>query len=233
MSIFDLKVGNGLTNDGPDGELHMNFASDVPVQRLDTGLYIPKDAVGDEIEGRIDYHTIKPMYKTPTGTCIGINHDVVVCVFTMSYKKRASMTSDQDHYYAASPVATKTVEDIIDEMNCIMDYYYKHRMDPNGSPQDVPEGMMHTSYVIHQGDFIQFRTKTRPTQRIYNWPVAQDDTNRYEDDPIVAFFYVEEVEYGWSEDPYYLLKLKLKCVWSTLAEYVIGQEYSHTVSPPY
>lgn len=231
MSIIDLKVGKGLTNSGPDDELHMNFASDVPVQKLDTGLYISKQDVGDDIEGRIDYHTIQPMYKTPKGTCIGINHDVVVCIYTMSYKKRASLSSDQDHYNTTS--GTKTVEDIIDEMNVIMDYYYKHRMDPNGTPQSVPDGMMHTSYLMKQGDFFQFRTKIRPTQRIYEWPCAQDDTNRYEDDPIVAFFYIEEAEYGWSEDPYYLTKLKLKCVWSTLADYVVGQEYAHTASPPY
>ena len=216
-----MSIGNGLTN--ASGELSLNFASDVPVQRETRGLYVPKDAIGDGIEGRIDYHTITPWYKNSKGTFIGVNDDVVVSIFTMSYKFRSNMTSQQSNYQSSLTSATKTIENIMQELNCVIDAWW-------ASEGGVPDGKGHTAYKITPGSFFQFRTKARPTQEIYGWPVAQDDLNRYEEDPIVAFFYVEEAVYGWTEDQFYITKLTLKCVWSTLADYVVGQTYTHTIT---
>jgi hypothetical protein len=87
---------------------------------------------------------------------------------------------------------------------------------------------------LKPGVFFQFRENARPfvTPKVNDvtWNVAIDDANRYESDPIKSFFYVANVEYNDADDPYYMTKLVLYCMWSTLDGYVVGQTYTATKS---
>lgn len=222
IPIFNLTT-SGLTFE--DGKLTLNFHENVHAEKLEDGLYVNPNNLGNGADLILDEWTVKEYSKNADErTIIGINQDVVPCIYTISRKKVTTRTSVSA--YATSDT-TKTVTDVMNEFNAVMDSY-------RTSGQAVPDGLPHTSYVLKPGDFFQFRENARPfvTPKVNDvtWNVAIDDANRYESDPIKAFFYVGSVEYNDADDPYYMTKLVLYCMWSTLDGFAVGQTYTATKS---
>lgn len=231
MSIMLPKIEPGFTF--TDNVLTLNFDNAIHAEKLSDGVYIPKGVFGYGLDGIVDGWTIKPKQnsngeyvKDANGhTLIDINKDVVTCIYTLSRRKVTNRSSVGTY---ATSNTTKTVEDIIDEFNCAMDAY-------KALGTNVPTGLPTTSYVMQQGDLFQFRENAKPWIPAKNadnqtWPCAMDDMNRYEAEPIVALFYIVDIAYDDPDMATYMTKLSLKCVWSTLADYVVGQTYTATKS---
>jgi len=224
--IFKKPEGGFEFNE--DNALTLKFDPSVRVQKLESGIYIPKDGFGQGLDGTVDNWTIVPLinkennsYQTNTNgrNLIGVNLDHVVCIYSMSRKKVTQRTING---YRCSN-ETKTVQDVMDEFNCAMDI-------------GVPPGLPFTSYKMTPGDLFQFREEEKPwfAKNDVNgntWPCMMDDMNRYETQVTLALFYVTEVEYNLPSNSFYMTKLSLKCVWketndSKFAAYDIGQTYT-------
>ena len=128
----------------------------------------------------------------------------------------------------SSSQETKTVNDILDEINSVLDGY-------RAIGQAVPLGMNVPQYILTVGDLLQLRENTRPMNPTttdekfgeVTSVVTMDDLRRYEDDTVRAFFYITEAEYN---DPLmpgkYMTKLSIRCAWSELGEFIVGQTYT-------
>ena len=214
-------VGQGLQK--TDGIITLNFDPMTKVIKREDGVYIAQDSFGNGQTAVIDDWTIKSIGTTPDGhMMIDVNYDVVVCIYTMSRRKVTSRRTVQTY---STSNETKTVDDVLNEFNCVMDAY-------RALGQAVPEGLARTSYILKPGDCFQLRENARPFVQPPNangetWLCAMDDANRYQEDAIRAFFYVTAVEYNDSIMPkYYMTKLSIRCVWSELPEFIAGQTYT-------
>lgn len=220
IPIFDVQT-TGLTFS--EGKLTLNFHPDIPVEKTN-GLYVNPNKLGNGADLILDNHTVKEFSKNSNGrTIIGINQDVIPCIYTLSRKKVTKRTSVSEY---TTSNETKTVTDVMDEFNAVMDAY-------RTKGQAVPAGLTHTSYTLKEGDFFQFRENARPfisKNGDVSWPCAVDDPNRSESDPIKAFFFVLAAEYNDENDPYYLTRLVLYCAWSTLDGYTVRQTYTASKS---
>lgn len=220
--VFDTST-TGLTFN--NGQLTLNFHQNVNIEKNEDGLYLNPSSLGGGADIIIDNWTIKETSKNNDGrSIIGINQSVVPCIFTISRRKVTARNTVKNY---TTSNETKTVQDVMDEFNAVMDYY-------RTKGQAVPTGLQHTSYTFKKGDFFQFRESARPfippKVNDESWDCAIDDANRYESDPIKAFFYVDDVEYNDPDDPYYMTKLTLYCVWSTLDSYTVRQSYTASKS---
>jgi hypothetical protein len=218
-------VGKGLLKE--NGMITLNFDPIVKAEKRDNGVYIPSNGFGSGMEGSIDNWTVVPLGKNAdNNTMLQVNHDVVVCIYTLSRRKVTNRTSVSAYKTSDE---TKTIFDIVNEFNCAMDGY-------KAKGQNVPDGMPHTSYLMTVGDLFQFRENARPwisKNGDMQWPCAMDDMNRYEDDVIKALFYVTDIEYKDKDMPgYYMTKLSIRCVWSELNEFVAGQTYTTAQPEP-
>lgn len=232
MNILFPKAEPGFMFDSSDA-LTLNFDTSVHAEKLPDGIHIPKNSFGSGLDGTVDGWTVKAKQKS-TGeyvkdadghTLIDANTNVVTCIYTLSRRKVTDRSSVKAY---STSNTTKTVEDIIDEFNCAMDAY-------KALGTDVPTGLPSTSYIMKKNDLFQFRERAKPWIPAKNsndqtWPCAMDDMNRYETEPIVALFHIIDIEYNDPNMSKYMTKLSLKCVWSTLAEYVVGQTYTATKS---
>ena len=208
--------GKGLTIE--NHKLTLNFEPSIKVDKSD-GVMIDQHDLGGGLEGVIDRHTIIPYSKDANNhTVLGVNTEVVSCIFSMCQYRVSNRGTSTDQY-TIDKTHNKTVEDVVNEMNAVMDYY-----DTQG--REFPEGMAHTTYKFVAGDFFQFRKVCVPYQ-VAGWPVPIDDANRNQNTPITAFFYIQAVEYV---DGYRLHSLTLLCIWSSLADYTAGQTYTYTAS---
>lgn len=222
MLVLMPEPVKGYTFNSEHG-LTLNFDPSVNVQKLPDGVYIPKDGFGHGLDGTIDNWTVKAQEaKTADGhTLIDLNQEVVTCIYTLSRRKVTSRATVNSY---ATSATTKTVNDVMDEFNCAMDAY-------KALGQGIPDGLPSTSYVLTPGDLFQFREDAKPwippvNSKGQTWLCAMDDMNRYEDDPILALFYIDEVEYNDPNMRNYMTKLSLKCVWTTLADFTVGQTYT-------
>lgn len=224
MPMIDINnTGFTFSND----KLTLNFASTIPIDKGSNGLYLDPNKLGAGLEGSIDNWTVKKHSTNSSGkTILGINRNVVPCVFTISRRK---VISRVDEEFQTSN-ETKTVSDVINEFNAVIDAY-------KSKSKSIPTGLADTTYILKVGDFLQFREPTRAfiaSSGGNKWPVVMDDANRYENDVIKAFFRVEEVKYinnGYSSN--YMKKLTLYCIWrddSLSASYTVGQTYTYTKS---
>lgn len=212
MIFLTPDPGKGLTI--KNHKLTLNFDPSINVDTSD-GVLIDSHDLGGGLEGVIDRHTIIPYSKDASdNTLLGVNTDVVSCVFSMCQYKVTTRGTSVDQY-VINKNQNKTIEDVIREMNAVMDYY-----DSAGRP--FPDGMAHTTYKFKIGDFFQFRKVCVPYQ-VAGWPVPIDDANRNQNTPITAFFYIQNVEYV---DGYRLHALTLLCIWSSIASYVAGTTYT-------
>ena len=214
-------VGQGLQKN--DGIITLSFDPITKVEKLDDGIYISKDNFGNGQTAVVDGWTIKSIGTTGDGhMMIDVNYDVVPCIYTMSRRKVTSRQTPQTYQTSDD---TKTVDDVLNEFNCIMDAY-------RALGQAVPEGLALTTYILQPGDCFQFRENARPFVQPPNakgetWLCAIDDANRYQEDAIRAFFYVTTVEYNDAVMPkFYMTKLSIRCVWSELPDFVAGQTYT-------
>lgn len=228
MDVLFPKPGKGFILDDNNG-LTLNFDPRTNVQKLESGIYIPKDGYGQGIDGTLDNWTIIPILPKDDAegdTAIEINRDVVVCIFSLSRRKVTNRAS-VNQYTTSSE--TKTVTDVMDEFNCAMDMY-------KTSGQSIPVGLPATSYILTPGDLFQFREGAKPWIPGKNadgitWPCAMDDMNRYEDDITQALFLITEAEYNDLDMDRYLTRLSLKCIWketndNKFASYTVGQTYT-------
>ena len=226
MNIILPGVGKGLTKS--NGNITLNFDNITKAEIKDDGVYIPKDGFGEGIEGINDNWTTRVTGIDSNNTSlIDINRNVVVCIFTMS---RFKITNRSPVRNLSSSQETKTVNDILDEINSVLDGY-------RAIGQAVPLGMNVPQYILTVGDLLQLRENTRPMNPTttdekfgeVTSVVTMDDLRRYEDDTARAFFYITEAEY---KDPLmpgkYMTKLSIRCAWSELEEFIVGQTYTAT-----
>lgn len=215
MLLTNLKPGKGL--EVVNGELTLRFDPSINVQKESSGVYIDANALGGGLEGTIDDHTVEVKSVDSNGNAIiGINRDVVTCVFSMC-QYQVTNRSNTSTYTTNTTI--KTISDIGNELNAVMDAY---------GTIGIPMGVPHYPYQLQIGDFFQLRTRAMPyqyTDGTNTWPVAVDSGNRPEGIPIVAFFYVSNVVYS-SEG--YLETLSLQCLWSSLTQYTKGTTYTFT-----
>lgn len=225
MNIILPGVGKGLTKS--NGNITLNFDNITKAEIKDDGVYIPKDGFGEGVEGINDNWTTRVTgIDSKDTSLIDINRNVVVCIFTMSRLK----VTHRDSMGISNNDETKTVNDVLDEINSVLDAY-------RTAGQAVPLGMDIPQYTLTVGDLLQLRENTRPMiattvdEKLGTVKsiVAMDDLRRYEDDTIRAFFYITEAEYN---DPLmpgkYMTKLSIRCAWSELEEFIVGQTYTAT-----
>lgn len=90
-------VGQGLQK--TDGIITLSFDPTTKAEKLDDGVYIPKDGFGNGQTAVIDNWTIKSIGKTADGhMMIDVNYDVVVCIYTMSRRKVTSRQTVQTYH---------------------------------------------------------------------------------------------------------------------------------------
>lgn len=219
MNIIHPSLGRGLKFTD-DHKMTLNIDPTVNIQKRTNGVYVDASSLGGGIEGSIDDHTIKVVDHNGNGDSIlGINRDVVVCVFSMCQYKVTNRSNK--NAYAVSNVV-KTIDDIAEELNAVINAY--------GSI-GIPMGVPHAAYTLKVGDFFQLRDRAYPyqyTSATETWPVAVDEGNRYEGIPITAFFYVTSVSYDYDMK---VTGLTLQCLWSSLANYIAGTSYTYTETP--
>ena len=224
MSSFLPTPGLGFMMT-PNNELTLKFNPETHAEKLSDGVYIPKDGFGNGLDGVLDNWTIIPIQSSSEHTMINANYDVVTCIYTMSAYKVTNRSSVKT--YQTSNVV-KTVDDVMDEFNCAMDAYRALGQD---APDSFFTSLPSTSYIMRKGDFFQFRRYAMPwsaynAEQNLGWLCAMDDMNRYEGQEILALFYVDDIEYNDPSMSKYMTKLSLKCVWTTLNEFTVGQTYT-------
>lgn len=219
MVVLTPKPGDGLTISNK--RLSLNFDASINVSTR-YGVMIDKNSLGGGLEGVIDHHTIVPFSKDANNnTILGANRDVVACIFSMCQYKVVNRSS-VENFRVSNEI--KTVEDVMNEMNAVMDYY-------DNTHEMFPEDMPHTTFLFKPGDFFQFRSVFAAYQYASGsvvWPVAIEDVNRTQNTPITAFFNILDVQY---ENTYKMTSLTLLCLWSTVAGYEQGRTYTHPITP--
>lgn len=214
MPTIQINVGDGMTFNGNKLTTKWDPDDDTQPTKTEEGLIIP-DLVGQNrkkatsLNGKADGVTVR---EDLDGN-VSINNEVVAYIHTMNAFKVTNRTSSKD--FAVDTSQVKTIDDIRDEMNALMD------------ADSYLNGSMYMS--IREKNFFQLIHAAHPVQD-KSWPCAIDSNTRLFGDTTLAFFVVTEVEHNAGRDTY-VTKLSLRCLWSNLSGYVKGTEYTSVVSP--
>ena len=214
MPTIQIDAGNGMTFN--DNKLTTNWDPNDETQptKSEDGLIIP-DLVGKDVRkatslgGKADNVSI---YEGLDGN-VYINEEVITYIHTMSAFKVTNRLETKD--YAVDTTIVKTMEDIVNEINAVMDNDKYLEVNFYASMKEN-----HLFQLIH----------TPHPVKSSEWPCAMDSNTRYFGDTTLALFAVTHVEHNAGRASY-LNVLTLQCLWSTLSEYEKGTEYTHTIEP--
>ena len=214
MPTVQIDVGNGMTFDGNKLTTAWGTNDETTPTKTANGLIIP-DLVGKDVRkatslgGKADSVSI---YEGLDGN-VYINEEVITYIHSMSAFKVTNRTDakaytvDIDHY--------KTIEDIVDEINAVMD---------NDELLDVN---FYSS--MKENHLFQLIHAPHPIKDT-NWPCAMDSNTRIFGDSSCALFVVTHIEHN-SGRASYVDALTLKCLWSRLPSFEKGEEYAYPAVP--
>lgn len=199
MATISIKNGPGITFNGNSLTVNAETSSNL-IQKKSDGLYVPslKGSNGPDGGSIADGITI---YETDNGArkYLHVNVNYVQCIFSMCMYQVTSRGTVES--YAISSTI-KTIDDIRKECNI-------------NSNNDW------TTYFIKNHDLFMLRKSAHPT-KVSGMAYAMDDGNRYTGESCVAVFVVDECV----QADYYMSKLSMTCIWSSISSYVAGQTYT-------
>ena len=209
---IDLNVGKGFTFE--DNQLTLDIETSPMVDIANNGIYT-HDTDGDPgISGhsREDNYTITMNMNQQLQT----NPSVVEYIFSMNAYKVIENTRVSVDTYSVDNTQVKTIQDIINELNACID-----------ASSGANNGCM---YIMKPNNLFQLKTSVN-AMKLSSWPVAIDQMKREPNDTCIALFYVESITYSSTilrpgEIPCYCRSLTLKCLWSSVASFVVGTSYS-------
>ena len=210
MPTIQIEVGDGMTFNG--NKLTTKWASDDKTKptKSNEGLIIP-DLVGKNRSvsgksGGADGVTIREALDGSIDT----NPEVVCYIHTMCAFKVTNRLDTKSFTVDTSQV--KTMSDIVDEMNAIVDN------------DDYLDGSIYDSISVN--NLFQLIHAAHPVKD-NRWPCAVDANTRMFGDTTLALFVVTGIEYGADGKDHRVKTLSLKCLWSTLSGYTKGTEYTY------
>lgn len=209
MPTLQIDIGNGMTFDGNKLTTAWGANDETKPTKSKDGLIIP-DLVGKDVRketslgGKADGVSI---YEGLDGN-VYINEEVITYIHTMSAFKVTNRIDAKA--YAVDTTTIKTIDDIVDEINAVM---------------DNDEHLEINFYAsLKENHFFQLIHAPHPSKDT-NWPCAIDSDVRMFGDTTLAFFVVTHIEHN-SGRPSYVDALTLKCLWSKLSTFQKGNEYS-------
>lgn len=196
---IEVKNGRGFGFNG--NKLTTRWDENGNIEKREDGLYIPdlKGPKGTPGGTTVDNHTI----IVDDNNKLSINRDVVQKIYSMCAYAVTDRTNV--YTYAVDDSTVKTIDDIVDECNAIIDN----------------KGPSWTTYDLKTGDLLQLRNRAVPA-KYSSWPVAVDDGNRYNGQTCLALFVVTAVD----SSNHYIKSLSIQCLWSSLSQYVKGTTYT-------
>lgn len=215
MPTLQVQVGPGMTFNDNKLTTYWGPEDATKPKKTDDGLIIPdlvgKNRAGSSSAGGADGVTI---HETLDGR-VDTNPEVVCYIHTMCAFK---VTNRMDTKSFAVDINTvKTIADIVEEMNAIVDN------DP------YLDGSIYDSISVNNlFQLIHAAHAVKDT----NWPCAVDADTRMFGDTSLALFVVTNIEYGADGKDHRVAALSLKCLWSTLSEYEKGEEYIYPAEEP-
>lgn len=203
---INLNIGKGLKFS--DNKLTLNIENNRYVEKRNDGLYISNLNGSDGQSGKSteDNYTI---IKNSGGN-IQTNPNVVEYIFSMCAYKVIESTRGSIDTYSVDTSTVKTTQEIINEINCCID-------NDGGTTTS-------TAYILKTGNLFQLRD-TATCGKWPKWSKAMDDLNRRPESKCLALFYIKNATYS-TTSAYYLRNLKLVCLYSSLSQFVKGQEYN-------
>lgn len=214
MPTLQIDPGKGMTFNGNKLTTSWGANDETKPTKTSDGLIIP-DLVGKDVRkatslgGKADSVSI---YEGLDGN-VYINEEVITYIHTMSAFAVTNRTETKD--YAVDTSTVKTIEDIVNEINAVMDN------------DDYLEVNFYAS--LRENHLFQLIHAPHPVKSS-EWPCAMDSNTRYFGDTTLALFAVTHIEHNAGRASY-LSALSLKCLWSTLSEYEKGTEYTFPVVP--
>ena len=127
-----------------------------------------------------------------------------MCAYKVKDNTRGSIDT-----YSVDTSVVKTPQEIIDEINYCIDY---------------DDGNSHAaSYILKTNELLQLQDKSYPW-KLPKWSKAMDGLNRHPDSKCLVLFFIKESTYS-ENNAWYCRHLTLVCLYSSIPEYVKGQEY--------
>lgn len=203
-----VDVGKGFTFE--QNKLTTKWVEGSKIEKREDGIYIPNMKGKPGISGRSveDNYTVMLNERY---NMIQTNPNVVEYIFSMCGYKVIESTRGSVDTYSVDKNSIKTPQDIINEINIVVDTNNLYNC---------------TNYNMRSGNLFQLRD-TVSCGKPSNWPVAVDDGNRFFGSNCLALFYMNEVVHPTIGTKFlYTNSIKMTCLWSTVPEYVKGQEYT-------
>lgn len=202
-----VKTGNGLKTDN-NGQLTIDYDSTY-IHQSGNGLYVDDLSAGSGTT--YDYWSIYANSESPRQ--IDINRVKVCLIYTFGLYAATSHSASGIVYSANA----KSADDLKNEIN---------------EPIRVNGSRNRTSYHPNQGELIQFVTNPA-TRKVYdsqgvqnNWTVESGNRLSDNNQETKAMFCVTSIEY--EANGYSVRSMTLKCIFSAVPDYEVGQAYSTT-----
>lgn len=205
---LQVKTGNGLKTDN-NGQLTIDYDSTY-IHSSGNGLYVDDLSAGSGTT--YDYWSIYANSESPHQ--IDINKVKVCLIYSFGLYAATSHSASGITYSANA----KSANDLKNEIN---------------EPIRVNGSLNKTSYHPNQGELIQFVTNPA-TRKVYNaqgtdpngWTVESGNRLSDNSQETKAMFCVVAIEY--EANGYSVRSMTLKCIFSAVPDYVVGQSYSTT-----
>lgn len=209
-----LNVGDGLgfTEDTPSA-LTVDIAGN-DISKTSTGLFVD-DLSGDggNTDSYADEWTMIESAAEGTGLPIpDINRGVVTLIHSMCAYQITGRGTGTSTAITVNTSAVKSIQDIIAEMN----YPLNQAGDNKSVYHPLPSELFQLTDTPH-GFIINYSGGTQAAEECNRYP---DDSNK-----TLALFCVTGVEYA--ENGVFINKLRLVCLYSSLATYVAGMTYDN------